>query len=74
MGNCPPCDQSDPDRLIGTWKIVSIVSDVVDSNGRTTSHPANWHGYTCRRAIAALATRLAPVNFHKLRIVNAVTE
>jgi hypothetical protein len=45
MGNCPPGDQSDPDRLIGTWKIVSIVSDIVGPSGRTASHPANWHGY-----------------------------
>jgi hypothetical protein len=65
MDNCCPSDQSDSDRLIGTWKIVSIVSDVVDPNGRTTSHPANWHGYlaltAAHRAIIIQAAKDRPI-------------
>jgi hypothetical protein len=65
MGNCHPIDESDPDRLIGTWKIVSIVSDVIDPNGRTTSHPANWHGYVAltaaHRAIVIQTAKDRPV-------------
>lgn len=65
MGNCSPNAQSDPDRLIGTWKIVSIVSDVIDADGQATSHPANWFGYitltAAHRAIVIQTARDRPI-------------
>lgn len=65
MGSCARSDQSDPDKLIGTWKIVSIVSEVIDPGGRTTSHPANWHGYitltAAHRVIVIQTARGRPI-------------
>ena len=45
MDKCCPSVQPDSDRLIGTWKIVSIVSDIFDPDGQKTSHPADWYGF-----------------------------
>ena len=65
MGNCPPSDQSDLDRLVGTWKIVSIVFDLVGLSGRTSSYPATWYGYIIltaeHRAIVIQTVKDRPV-------------
>lgn len=46
MGNMAPSDEPDAAaRLIGTWKIDTVVSEIVDQNGQATFHPAAWHGY-----------------------------
>ena len=65
MGNCAPNDRSDSDRLIGTWKIDSVISEVVDQNSHATSHHANWHGYitltAAHRAIVIQTAKDRPI-------------
>jgi len=61
MRDCAHIDNT----LIGTWKFVSIISNIVDANGRTTSHPAMWGGYVTftaqHRAIVIQTAKDRPI-------------